>query len=163
MNDLLTIILKDTYSLSQLKHRLRILKANLIKTFFGGINDDISSTQLASPQDLNWLKSLPSDFYQKFTKDNVYTIFTEFDNEIQKLPTLTIYLTFEPDETTLNQIGLFSRNSFGKTLLLDVKLDRSLIAGAALVYKGVYKDYSLRSKLEERKDEILEGFKRFLR
>ncbi|OGE64836.1 hypothetical protein A3I48_04475 [Candidatus Daviesbacteria bacterium RIFCSPLOWO2_02_FULL_36_7] len=157
MNDILSIILKDTYSLSQLKHRLRILKSSLLKAFFGGENLTFSPTQLS------WLKSLPTEFYQKFNKDNVYQIFTEIEKEISKLKTLTIYLTFEPDELTLTQLGAYVRTNFGPNFLLDIKLKPDLIAGPALVWKGIYKDYSLKAKLEARKAEILQEFKKFLR
>lgn len=157
MNDTLAIILKDTYSLSQLKHRLRILKSSLLKAFFGGANLSFS------PEQLSWLKSLPTDFYHKFTKDNVYQIFTEMEKEISKLKTLTMYLTFEPDSAALYEIGAYIRTNFGPGFLLDIKLDPALIAGTALVWKGVYKDYSLRAKLQARKTETLQEFKKFLR
>lgn len=157
MNDILNIILKDTFSLTLFKHRVKLLKSNLLKTFFGG--ESVPPT----PSDLNWLKSLPMSFYQNFNKDNVYQIFSELDQNCTKLPTLTIYLTFEPDETTIASIGTFARNTFGLPLMLDIKYDPRLITGAALSWKGVYKDYSLRAKIEERKGEILQNFKKFLR
>ena len=46
MDEILAIILKDTYSLSQLKTRLRILKSNLLKTFFGCILTDKTSIKM---------------------------------------------------------------------------------------------------------------------
>lgn len=157
MDEILAIILKDTYSLSQLKHRLRILKSSLLKVFFGG--QDLSF----SPAELNWLKSLPNQFYQKFNKDNVYQIFAEIEKETNNLKTLTMYLTFEPDEATLSQLGNYVRANFSQTLVLDIKLNPTLIAGTALVWNGVYRDYSLKAKLESKKAEILQEFKRFLR
>lgn len=157
MNDILAIILKDTYSLSQLKTRLRILKSSLLKAFFGGENLEYSQ------QELNWLKSLPAQFYQKFNKDNVYQILADIEKQIGNLKNLTIYLTFEPDETTLAQLGIYVRNSFGPTILLDTKVDPSLIAGTALVWKGIYRDYSLRARLEAKSGELLAEFKKFSR
>lgn len=159
MNDFLPIILKDIFSLNQYKTRVRLLKSNLLKTFFGGENE----ISLSLPQELNWLKSLPEDFYQKFNKDNVYQIFSNLDKEIAKLPTLTILLTFEPDDTILSNLGTFARNMFGLPLMLDIKFDPRLIAGAVLIWKGVYRDYSLRAKIEEKKVVISESFKKFLR
>ncbi|MBU1000608.1 hypothetical protein KKE78_04405 [Patescibacteria group bacterium] len=160
MEEILNIILKNTYSLSQLKHRLRILKSNLLKTFFGGENQTLNSTT----QDLNWLESLPENFYRKFTKDNIYQIFADLEKKISNLPTLAMYLTFEPNDTTLYQVGSVARKTFNyPSLILDIKLDPNLIAGAALVWKGVYKDYSLRAKVENRKAEIIEGFKKYLK
>ncbi len=161
MDDILTIVLQNTYSLSQLKTRLRVLKSNLLKTFFGGAQDLSGGT--LSTTDLNWLQSLPPIFYQKFTKDNVYQIFTSLEKTILSLPVLTAYLTFEPDNISLSQLGAAARKNFFPNLLLDIKLDPNLIAGTALVWKGVYKDYSLKSKLEARKEEILQEFKKFLR
>ncbi len=160
MDQILTIILKDSFSLIQLKNRLRILKSNLLQTYFGGTTEAIPT----ATGDANWLKSLSQDFYQKFNKDNVYQIFSDLEKMIAKLPTLTIYLVFEPDDPTLNQIGSYSRRTFASpTLLLDIKIDPRLIAGTALAWKGVYKDYSLRMKIEGKKVEIAEGFRRFLR
>lgn len=162
---ILTTILKNTYSQSQLKHRLNILKSNLLKTFFSGLQGGSEPESLSlSKEDLSWLKSLPSDFYQKFNKDNVYQIFAGLEGQINKVAVLTIYLTFEPDEVSLMQIGDYARKTFANpTLLLDIKYDPRLIAGAALTWKGVYKDYSLKARINERKLVILDSFKKFLR
>lgn len=160
MDQTLNIILKDTYSLTQLKHRLNILKSYLLKAFFG-------NQEVAAPlpnEDLNWLKSLPETFYQQFNKDNVYTIFDNLQIQVTKLTPLTIHLTFEPDSVTLAQIGAYARQAFGNNLLiLEIKFDPRLIAGCSLVWKGVLRDYSLRAKIGERKAEIVTNFKKFLR
>lgn len=155
----LTVILQDTYTLSQLKHKVKLLKNYLTHNFF------TTGTNLkdAGVADLTWLKSLNHTFYQNFTKDNINIVFADLESQLNKLPILNIYLTFEPDQSTISSIGARSRKLFGSTLLLDIKFDPSLIAGAALVWKGIYKDYSLRAKIEEKKTEILTGFKKYLR
>lgn len=167
MDDTLSIILKDTYSLTQLRLRLRVLKTHLIASFFGAstpLLDSSTSGEDIPPQELNWLNSLPASLYKKFNKENVYEMFSSFDSQMAKLPILTMYLTFEPDDATLNQISAFARKTFGvPLLLLDIKLDPHLIAGASLSWKGILRDYSLRAKLTEKKEEILQGFKKFLR
>lgn len=158
-NLILNTILNNTYSLSQLKHRLFVLKTKLLLNFFGTtikIEPD--------PVDSSWLKSLPSDFLEKFNNDNVYKIFEDFDKEILKVKILIIYITFDPDAESITQIGQYARKIFNNSsLLLDFKYDPKLIAGAALSWNGLYKDYSLRAKIEERKLLILESFKKFLR
>lgn len=167
MDEILAVILKETYSLSQLKHRLRILKSNLLQTFFGETHLEGGPGLLPggiSPEDLNWLKSLPREFYQKFTRDNVYKIFSDLDDTAHNLKILTLYLSFEPDNGALSQIGSSARSTFGlPALLLDIKLDPSLIAGTALSWKGVYKDYSLRWQLALKKRELWAEFRKFLR
>lgn len=159
MNEILNTILKDTYSLAQLKHRLNILKSYFLKAFFG----NLEQTAPVSKEDLNWLNSMPEIFYQQFNKNNVYQIFDDLENLTLKITPLTIYLTFEPDNVTLAQIGAYARKAFGTALLLDIKFNPGLIAGCSLSFKGIQKDYSLRVKIEERKLQISEGFKKFLR
>lgn len=156
MNEILNTILTDTYTLTQLKHRLTVLKMYLLDTFFAGQKQQIA------PWDLNWLKTLPPTFWQQFNKENVYHIFTKLEEEIKLKPILTMYLTFEPDQSTTSQIGTSVRKNFGP-VLLDIKFDPNLIAGTALVWKGIYKDFSLKSKIEQRKEEIIQSFKKFLR
>lgn len=158
MNIILDTILKDTYSLNQLKHKLSVLKTHLTQNFFG--------SELKAPlqeKDESYLKSLPATLLSQFNKDNLSSVFTNLEAEISKLPTLTIYLTFESDDSSLQQVGTFARKMFGSKLLLGIRYDPKLIAGAALVWKGMYRDYSLRTRIEEKKGIILQQFKKFLR
>lgn len=157
MDQILPTILKNTYSLQQLKHRFNVLKNSILESFFN------TPAQNITAKDLSWLQTFPPSFSKNFTKDNVYEIFNLLDKEITKLKTLVIYLTFEPDDTSLVSIGSYSRKLFGGNLLLDVKFDPNLIAGTALVWNGNYKDYSLRAKIEEKKNAVSDSFKKFLR
>jgi len=176
MNDLLATILKDTYSLTRFKDRIRLLKSHLLRIVFGGEsenNPDLEKDKVELLEnraglnmlpDETWLKSLPPAFYQKFTKDNIYDIFSSIEKSAGNLPVLTLFLPFEPNEATETQLGTMTRTTFNfPTLLLDIKLDPNLIAGTALSWKGVYKDYSLRARIAEKRSEISEGFRRFLR
>lgn len=158
MENTLETILKDTYSLTSLKHRLRVLKSYLSSRIFQGESKEEFATS-----DSTWLSSLSPSFFQQFSKENISEVFSELESRISKLKILTMYLSFDTDEQTLIQIGEKSRRTFGTLMVLDLKFDPNLIAGCALSWNGVYKDYSLRSKIEEKKGEILESFKKFLR
>jgi len=158
MDNILNIILINTYTLSELRHRVSALKSFLEQHFFGGVKP----TDL-SDKDTAWINSLPSTFLQSFNKDNLSTVFESLQREITQLKTLTLYLTFDPDSQTDEQIGEYVKANFKERLILDIKYNPNLIAGAGLVWKGVYKDYSLKSKIDQRKMEILESFKKFLR
>ena len=143
-----------------LKHRVRILKSYLINAIFSS-KDTIPSLE---QQDLEWLSSPGEDFYKQFNKDNLYTIFNQLEAQITSLKPLIIYLPFESDDNIALQIASFARTKFNnQNICLDVKYDPNLIAGCALVWNGVYKDYSLRSKIEEKKAEVLDSFKQFFR
>lgn len=160
MDSILDTILKDIYAFNRLRHCLRVLKSYFVKSFFG----EEKETETLSPQDVNWLSSLPKDFYQTFNKDNVYQIFENLETAISQLQVLIIYLSFETNDQTIIQIGSFARSIFNSPrLILDTKYDPNLIAGCALTWKGVYRDYSLKVKIAQQKSEILESFKKFLR
>lgn len=156
--DILNTILKDTYTQTQLKRRVSILKTYLLQNLFGS-----PKKEALEEKDLAWLKSLPVEFIQNFNKDNVSDLLSGLEKAIVGLQTLVLYLTFEPDNLSLTQIGNKTRNMFGNSLMLDIKYDPNLIAGAALVWKGIRRDYSLRAKIEEKKSVILESFKKYLR
>ena len=158
MNDLLTIILKDTYTLPQFKKRLKILEAYFQQKFFHAVqNADIT------PEDTEWFNSLPKSFLGKINKDNFSENLNSLTDKINTMPILVIYLAFEADDQLLDQIGAKARSNFGPNLLLDIKYNSTLIAGCALSWKGIYKDYSLHEKIEERRLAILQNFKKFLR
>lgn len=159
MDQILNTILKDTYTLTQLKHRFKILKSYLEKTLFGG-----ELEEALAKEDLDFLKTLPDDLFRQFNKDNAYSVFTGLENKINQLIPLTIYLPFTADEEVMAQIGSSARTTLQNPhLILDSKYDPLLIAGCALSWKGIYKDYSLKARIEEKKGEVLEGFKKFLR
>ncbi len=158
MEDILNTILKDTYSLTSLKHRLRILKSCILGQLFGGgLQEEFGAA------DANWLSSLPAQIFRQFNKDNISLNFAELETKISELKILTVYLPFDANEQTIAQIGEGARKTFGYPIVLDIKFDPALIAGCALSWNGIYQDYSLRSKIAEKRAEILASFKKFLR
>ena len=157
MENILNTILENTYTKLSLKHRVLILKSFLVSKLF------TSTPPTFSQPDLDWLNSLPSSFYQNFNKDNVYAVFTQLESEVEKTSPLTLYLPFETNDQVNNTIGEFARKNFSTKLILDIKSDYNLIAGCAISWKGVLKDYSLKSRIDEKKGEILNSFKKFLR
>lgn len=160
---LMDIILKDTYTLLILQKRLRALRDYLIHRLFVSqeSTDSFKGVNL-TVSDLQWLYSLGSEFYSEFTRNNVYSKLKQLEDEVKKLPILTLYLSFEPTEETQRLIGEFIRNQFPHNMIYDPKIDPNLIGGAALVWKGVYRDYSVRSAIDQKRDSILQSFKSFL-
>ncbi len=159
MNEILNIILSTTYTQNQLNHKLKVLRAYLLKALFGG--QDMDTTL---QQDLSWFSTLPKDFFKNFTKDNVYKIFDDLEKLSSELKVLTIYLSTEITENIVLQVGSYARKTYqNPMLLLDTKFDPLLLGGAAFVWKGVYRDYSLREKIESKKEQILQGFQKYLK
>jgi len=151
--DLLNTILTSTYTMQDLRHRIRILKSYLETKYFGGKFD-------FTPEDNIWLNSLGHDFYNNFSKENLYQTFQELEKKTANLNPLIIYLSFEPGITQIEAIHNWFRKNISQNILFDIKIDHELIGGAALVYKGIYRDYSLKAKIQENSQAILTEFKK---
>lgn len=159
MDGILEIILKDTFTQNLLKHRVLIAKSYLLKAVFGNVH----SMEL-DQKDMDWLNSLPDSFYKKFNKDNIYQIFEDLEKRIDLLPTIIIYIPIESTDEVSSKICSFVRKTYQNPLIiLNIKYNPTLIAGCAISWKGIYRDYSLKSKIEERKNEVYESFRKFLR
>lgn len=153
----MNIILKDTFTLNQLRSRLQLLKSYIDNQLYGG------KTVSLSPEETKWLSSLGNDFYKNFTPKETGLIFDDLEKTLPQIPLVTLYLAFEPGETEIAQIGTYLRANFKNIQLFEIKYNPDLIGGAALSYKGTYRDYSLRKKIDDQKQQILASFKEYLR
>ena len=82
MDDLLAIILKDTYTLSSAKRRIKVLKSEISKKFFGGVEGEVEDS------DLKWLNSLPAELFDKFGA--VRLAYIQKDDNFPEVPPFTI-------------------------------------------------------------------------
>lgn len=153
--DLLDPILAQTFTQAEALHRLSALKEAAVKKLFG-------SRQKPAGQEDPWLSSLDPDIYRHFTKENVYKIFDTVEAEIKNIKPLTLFLPFEIPNNEVANLGIYLRKSYGKNFLMEIKPDPSLIAGAALVWNGIYKDYSLRQRITDNRQKILDTMQEFI-
>lgn len=72
-----------------------------------------------------------------------------FIEQIKIMPELDITIAYEPNIETLKAISQWFIISFNKQVLINIKVDRSLIAGAAINYQGKYRDYSFKNLFNE--------------
>lgn len=162
MNDgLLTTIFEDIYTYQQYKNRAKFLRETLVRRIFGSKDKD--SDLSAHSQGNLWLSKNGGKIFQQFNKDNVYQILGDIDTAAKKLPVLTLYIPADLPDEEIDKLGLHIRNLIGKTILIDIKLNPSLLAGCALVWNGIYKDFSIKEAIDQKKEEILAQFRGFLR
>lgn len=152
-------ILQNTYTLSVLKKRVRALKERVNVELFGLKVDPKHQDK----EHLMWISSLGTDFFKVFTKDDFEEVFDKLDKQISEISPLVIYFAFDPGPSQTILIGAWLRQNMGKSFIFDIKLDYSLIGGCAFVWHGVYKDYSVKSKLIENKQKLIEGFREYLK
>lgn len=73
------------------------------------------------------------------------TILTQ---KIMTMPVITLTVAFEPQEQTLRDVSEWFVINTKKQMLFDVKVDRSIIAGATITYNGKFSDFSIREIFE---------------
>lgn len=154
--NLLDNILAKTYTQTEALSRLHALKNLLVVELFGHKDSHPSAVHA---QETSWLVSLGKDFYKHFNKNNVYKIFDSLESEIKQIKPLVVFLPFELPEEGITVLGQRLRKLFGKRFLAEIKIDPTLLGGAAFVWNGVYKDYSIRKKIEDNKERIIKMLK----
>lgn len=167
---ILNTILENTYTLNELRKRLRVLKTWLVLKFFGTETElENQMSKQFNVEEITWLQNLNTDFFGQFNKDNIYSVFSKIEQMLTQTHPLIIYLPFELNNQVNISIGQYMRNLFGspreagKVIIFDIKLDPTLIAGCALSWQGIYKDYSLKARIGQQKEQILKNFKKYLK
>lgn len=172
-------ILTETLTKPQLFRRLRVLKDLInfmlfklspeetslsvdkkIQLFLALHQHDILELNLLR-QEGSWLTSLGDDFYQKFNRDNLTRIFESLEKELAETKHIILYLPTEIPEASQMAIGQWFKTNVGVDTTFETKFDANLIGGCAISYNGMYRDYSLRAKIETNKQSILDSLKTF--
>lgn len=148
-------ILTSVYTFHDLLDRLQFLKTYLKIKIFGGKEENFSS------QDMIWLAGLGKDFLEDITKDNLDQTFADLEKKIKIVKPLVVFVPNELPSEVIRDIVVKLRRDYGPNFLVDLKVDPNLIAGCALVWNGIYKDYSLRGKMTEMRTEVLSILKKW--
>lgn len=151
-NDLITTFFSTTYTLSQARVRLRLLRDYLMNYFFK--NDK------SAPKD-PWLAQLGDDFYNEFSANNTYQKLQKIERAIAATDPLVLSVAFAMPDWEVDKLGLWFRQNVGGLVLYDIRFDPNLIAGCSLSWHGVFKDYSLRALINQQKDKIFADLKSF--
>ncbi len=159
VEDLLNQVLAETHTQTAALRRLRALREMLTRRLFSN-SQDLSVTD---PDDLNWLYKLGENFFAKFNQKNIYDLIDYLENEIKNARVLIIYIPFSLPETELVKLSNKLRATYGPNFLIETKLDPQLIGGCALVWQGIYKDYSIKQKIKNNQENILTTFRQYFK
>ena len=158
--ELFKAILTDTYTARKLQKRVRVLKMYMLGKIFNSSTQPLDENEMA--EEKAWFESISFKFESQITKDNVYQIFANLEARIKAIRLLTVYVAFDMPQDEITRLGKALRQVYGEQFLFDIKFDPNVIGGAAFVWNGVYRDFSVRSMVESRKQEILLEFRTFV-
>ncbi|OGH16212.1 MAG: hypothetical protein A3C30_02505 [Candidatus Levybacteria bacterium RIFCSPHIGHO2_02_FULL_40_18] len=94
--------------------------------------------------------------------ESSYEILSEKLSELKKaldqLVIMKLTLAFEPSEQTIKKIVTFIRENLDEKTIFEICQQPNILGGAILEFKGLYRDYSLKTRLEEifksKRDEL---------
>lgn len=158
---IINTILHQTYTIQEISRRIRLLKEYVNNQLYKQTSIDLN-TLSSNGGDLNWLKSLPTDFFNQFNKADASEIFEQLDRFIAEQKPLLIYIPFEMPQDEIPKLGQWLRTTYGEDFLFDLKYDPSLLAGCSLVWNGLHRDYSVRKRIEDSQNEIIKEMNSFI-
>lgn len=159
-------ILKDTYTVGDFKKRYQFLKSRLQGEIFKSKEGEPEEKhESAKGHALDgWFEHFDKKILDEVTNSNFSQINEYIENFLSGTNLIAIYFVFVPGDPQLKEVGDWLRENLkNPKLIFDVKIDPSLIGGCAIVYKGVYKDYSLRSKITANKGKLMEEFRKYFK
>ena len=164
MNDNINTLIANSYTKPQVIKRLSLLHDFLNFWLFGSqqnLEEALTQFQQKNP-DSQLTSAFDSTFLNQFNRANVTERLKELSDRLNQFKVLTISLPVDFPEDQINQIGQYLRTNFKTQLLIEIKIDPMLIAGVGLSWSGSYRDYSLKAKIAQNRNAILEDFKKGL-
>jgi len=71
-------------------------------------------------------------------------------NHIKNMAVVKIKIAVKPTDDVIDEISSWFMTHFGKHILVDLLFDKSLIAGAIIIFNDVEKDFSVIKRLAEK-------------
>lgn len=162
-DQLLKLILADSFTQTKALRRLRILREAVLKKLFTSTEEKGALLEQFSGEDAAWFAALPKNLLDKFNDKNVYQSFNKIEDKIKSIKPLVMYLPIKLSEEAVIEIGKHLRSSYGEGFMMETKIDPSLIAGPRLIWNGLVKDYSLLRKIENNRQDIMATLKQFIK
>jgi len=156
-------ILKDTYTVDILRKRIQIIKLILERQIYRPNTGEVQKNDIEISQE-KWLEKFDKNLLSGMNSQMYSSLTERIEKFIESIVPLTIYLVIVPDEDMVQKIGIWLRQNLNQPrLVFDYKIDPRLIGGCAIVYKGVYKDLSLRAKISDNKEKIMGEFRKYFK
>jgi len=73
----------------------------------------------------------------------------EIKKKLDGLKIVSLTLAIEPKKSTIDKIIFFVREHIEKDIIIEINVEPNIIGGAIIVFNGLYRDYSLKTKLDE--------------
>lgn len=165
----LDIILGNTYTKSDLYHRLAVCKSFLEHWFYSEHADksqtallkEFLSEQKEDPRVIEALTQWGVAFYQAFTQDSLYDAMTRLEEASGQLPLLTLYIPTKLPPECIDELGKWVRTHVGAQVLMRIMIDPHTAGGCAFMWGGRYYDFSFSYFAHKRYKDIVDAVRTY--
>jgi F0F1-type ATP synthase delta subunit len=157
VNSLIQKVIDNTYTKNDIARRTRLLREYLEKTFFTPEMNELTKfliSRQATTDDIDTFLSWGEEFFKTFSQANIYAILSDIDERVKHAPVVVLYIPYDPVPAETIKLGKWFRRHVHDGILVDLHTDPSLLGGCAFVWKGMYRDYSLRYYMLKKREEI---------
>lgn len=137
----------STRQLYQLIDQLNNLVKDLYHNKIGTINAKIDG---ALPANLVGLfQEIETKNLEPTGDEGQKRFLEELVAQLKKLTLAKVTLAFEPNDEFVAKLSSEITGIVGKKVIIDISVEPKIVGGLLLEYQGHYRDYSLRSKVDE--------------
>lgn len=147
-NDIVSTVVESLHSTEDLEK---------IETEIGvWINDggNIQSSLLTPGQVEHLTTTIDKGQRVKLSRPEVIYNLNKMRQQLKQIPILEIVCPFEVEQSFKQQVINYLASNVSGTFVAKFSTNTGLIAGAQVIFKGKFKDYSLIKKLEDDKEKI---------
>ncbi len=138
----ITSLLRSSSDVEDLKNEIKILNDAQYR-----LGDESFEAMLVSRVRISIATIMREEIEN--TKMSVKDYLAKLEAEIDKLETLELTIAFEPPAATVDRIYNHVNKGREMPLLLRFRINKYIIGGVIVAYKGTFRDYSLARVLEE--------------
>lgn len=160
----INILLAHTYTSDDLVKRVGFLRDYYSCILFKQGAQCSIDTVVSEDVD-DYTRHVLEKLVQAFEKEKlapalVYQALSEVEEQVSRMPTVTLYLPIRLSPEAYEGIGIWFRTNVQPNLLLTVRVDARVAGGCGVVWNNVYHDFSLRYYMRKHRAEIVSMFDR---
>lgn len=148
--EVLAIFINDVFdkgSLYQLIDQLREVVKQLYHNRTGSLTQKIDG-QLP-PNLVKYFTLIEEKYLEPEGEDAQKDFLQQLIEELKKLQVIGVTVAFEPSDHFIAKLNNEISAAAGQKVVLDISVDPKIVGGLVIEYQGKYRDYSLKSKVDE--------------
>jgi F0F1-type ATP synthase delta subunit len=140
-SDIISALVRTKSEANILLAELDVLTRSLYKT---GPPDDFNSVMDTQ------IRTKTADFIRHaLIKNTPEKIINDFREEISKLEYLSLTIAFDPNYEIVNHVASWVQRNIGEGIALDISVNKSILGGAVIEYKGRVFTDTLTDKIDK--------------